>query len=264
MPARWSEKRGRARLRGLAAASLALPLWLSACVVDGPREPATESSVPAATPEAAAPAVSSPTPAPQAKDAVPLGTAGTTAPAREESAAPGLSAGPGTASASARGKSARGGEGPPEAAASEAAGATAAGTAAGTVTAYYVLPDDGGRNGVRFGCNDSLVGITMESPIAGDSLPAAMEALLQAPGEAETPPPGVYNALSGSRLTFLSGSFDGTTVTVYLAGTLRPAGTCDVPRLEAQLTQTALASVGAIRAEIRVNGRSLAEALSLK
>jgi hypothetical protein len=74
----------------------------------------------------------------------------------------------------------------------------------------------------------------------------------------------VYNALANSRLKFLSGSFDGTTVTVYLAGTLRPGGACDLPRLEAQLTQTAVAAAGAIRAEIYVNGSRLSEALKLE
>jgi hypothetical protein len=75
--------------------------------------------------------------------------------------------------------------------------------------------------------------------------------------------PDVYSALSGSDLKFLSGSFDGTTVTVYLAGTLSMGGVCDLPRVEAQLTQTAVSAVGAIRAEIYVNGTSLAEALRL-
>jgi hypothetical protein len=36
---------------------------------------------------------------------------------------------------------------------------------------------------------------------------------------------------------------------------------CDFPRVEAQLTQTAVAAVGAIRAEIYVNGQPLKEAL---
>jgi hypothetical protein len=137
--------------------------------------------------------------------------------------------------------------------------------AAPAVTAYYVLLDDGGRNGVRFGCNDSLVGIPHESSTGGEALPAAVGALLDTPGSAAvgTHEPELYNALAGSRLKFLSGSFDGTTVTVYLAGTLRPGGACDLPRLEAQLTQTAVAAVGAIRAEIYVNGLTLTEVLGL-
>jgi len=137
------------------------------------------------------------------------------------------------------------------------------GAAAGdrTVTAYYVRLDDGGSSGIRFGCNDSLVGVRRAGAGATEPLPAAVGSLLDG---AAAPIGDVYNALSGSSLNFLSGSFDGTTVTVYLSGTLRPGGACDVPRIEAQLTQTAVAAVGAIRAEIYVNGIGLTEALSLK
>ena len=127
------------------------------------------------------------------------------------------------------------------------------------VTAYYVLLDDGGASGVRFGCNDSLAGIRRSVAGSAEPLTAAMRALLD--GSAVD---GLYNALSASTLTFLSGSFDGTTVTVYLSGTIRPGGVCDIPRVEAQLTQTAVASVGAIRAEVYVNGTPLADALRLK
>lgn len=131
------------------------------------------------------------------------------------------------------------------------------------VTAYYVLLDDGGSNGVRFGCNDSLVGVVHTTSAGEDPLPAAIRALLNAPADAGEPgaSTGVYNALLGSDLKFLSGSFDGTTATVYLAGTLIMGGVCDLPRVEAQLTQTAVSAVGAIRAEIYINGQSLAEAL---
>ncbi|OAE03365.1 hypothetical protein A6A22_00415 [Arthrobacter sp. OY3WO11] len=149
--------------------------------------------------------------------------------------------------------------------ASDRPGPTSSPAAAPTVTAYYVLLDDGGRNGVRFGCNDSLVGISHETSVAGEALPAAVGALLDSKSSpaAGTHEPELYNSLASSRLKFLSGSFDGTTVTVYLAGTLRPGGVCDLPRLEAQLTQTAVAAVGAIRAEIYVNGHTLAEVLGL-
>lgn len=134
------------------------------------------------------------------------------------------------------------------------------------LTAYYVLLDDGGSSGVRFGCNDSLVGLARAAPGTEPLLTAAMNALLQGAGDAGIPldpieVSDVYNALDGSDLTFLSGSFDGTTVTVYLAGTLSLGGACDVPRVEAQLTHTAVAAVGAIRADVYVNGQPLSEVL---
>jgi len=122
-----------------------------------------------------------------------------------------------------------------------------------TVTAYFVLLDDGGRHGVRFGCNDSLVGSPQGSAAGDDPLKTAMNTLLR-PGQKAG---NLYNALGTSRLRFLSGSFDGTTVTVYLAGTLNPGGACDLPRVEAQLTQTALGAAGGVRAAVYINGELL-------
>ena len=236
-----------------------LPLWLGACVVQGSQESTQPSSAPLPL-NRSAPAAGpqSLTPAPQPQDAA--GQETTPAPPVDQ---PPSSNGAGTdapataapATASTPGKRAAKGSLPEGPATGEAPG--------GTVTAYYVLVDDGGRNGVRFGCNDSLVGIAQASS-ADEPLPAAIGALLDSSdGAMRTHEPEAYNALDQSRLRFLSGSFDGTTVTVYLAGVLRPGGTCDVPRMEAQLTQTAVAATGAIRAEIYVNGRSLAEALKL-
>ena len=136
---------------------------------------------------------------------------------------------------------------------------TNAGPTAPPVTAYFVMVDDGGRHGVRFGCNDSLVGSAQPGGSGDARLKAAIGALL---GGGRLPV-NAYNALGSSRLTFLSGSFDGTTVRVYLSGTLNQGGTCDLPRIEAQLTQTALEAVGAIRADIYINGETLADYLSL-
>lgn len=261
MPARWNAGGRRAGLRA-AAASLTLPLWLVACVVQPPQESTQASSTPQAINRSApAAAPQSPASEPQPRDPAPQDAPDTPAPSPDETSS-GLAAGPDEPRASTPAT----GSAPDDQAAAQAlipTGPTDGEATAGTVTAYYVLLDDGGRNGVRFGCNDSLVGIAHAST-AEEALPAAMGALLDPNGEAlpahETE---AYNALSESRLKFLSGSFDGTTVTVYLAGVLRPGGSCDVPRMEAQLTQTAVAAAGAIRAEIYVNGRSLAEALKL-
>jgi len=139
-------------------------------------------------------------------------------------------------------------------------GAPAPGSAE-TVTSYFVLVDDGGLHGIRFGCNDSLVGAAQAGGSGDDPLRTAIVALL---GGVQQPKNLYYNALDGSRLKYLSGSFDGTTVTVYLAGTLNPGGACDLPRVEAQLTQTALEAVGAVKARIYINGETLADYLRLK
>ncbi|MBT2533636.1 GerMN domain-containing protein [Arthrobacter sp. ISL-48] len=253
-----------------AAVALVFPLWLGACTV-GPGSPTgTVAGGQAATPEdAAAPA---PQPAP------PAGSSTDNAPDPGPLPATTPSASPESPATPDQGTGGAGGAGQAEAAVPgtapvSGANATSApppppatpapGNVGGTktVTAYYVLLDDGGSGGVRFGCNDSLVGVHLPAAGSTEPLRAAMGALLDG---AEPPAGDAYNSLQASTLKFLSGSFDGTTVTVYLSGTIRPGGVCDVPRVEAQLTQTAVASVEAIRADIYVNGVALTEALSLR
>lgn len=128
------------------------------------------------------------------------------------------------------------------------------------ITVYYVRLDDGGSSGVRFGCNDSLVALSDSTPGAGEPLQRALTRLLEGGDNAN----GLYNALAGSTLQYLSGYFDGTTVVVKLTGSVQPGGVCDLPRIEAQLTQTAITATGAARAEIYIDGVSLSQALRLR
>ncbi len=125
---------------------------------------------------------------------------------------------------------------------------------------YFVSLDDGGTTGVRFGCNDSLVAVFHSPGAAEEPLRSSLDILL---GGGD-PPAGLYNALGNSDVEYVSAYFDGTTVVVNLTGNLRPGGVCDLPRLEAQLTHTAVSAVGASRAEIYVDGQRLADILSLR
>jgi hypothetical protein len=145
----------------------------------------------------------------------------------------------------------------PGAGAGGASGAASAGTAV-----YYVAIDDGGRSGVRFGCNDSLVAVHITDSSITEPLQAAMSRLLSGPGA--PPASGLYNALEASSLQYVSGYLDGTTVVVNLAGAVQPGGVCDLPRIEAQLTHTAVTAVNAVRAEIYVSGVPLEEVLGLR
>ncbi|WP_307079779.1 hypothetical protein [Arthrobacter pascens] len=249
-----------------------LPLWLGSCVATSGSPGDSHISERTATPEALLEPAPQPQYAPPAGSSanstppdspVSSGTVPDASPGASPSASPGASPGSGGAG---RGQAAVPGTAPvsgadPSSAPSPAAPPSRNTAGTQTVTAYYVLLDDGGSGGVRFGCNDSLVGIRHSIAGAAEPLHTAMRALLDS---AADPADGLYNSLSASTLEFLAGSFDGTTVTAYLAGTIRPGGTCDIPRMEAQLTQTAVSSVGAIRAEIYVNGVGLTEALSLK
>lgn len=264
-------------------AVLALPLWLAAC--DGlPASPRDGNAASPAAPGAAVPAPQPQAPPPAGTAAIPSGSStpsGGTSPQQPSGAWPESVAAPAPAEPGRPGSAATASGVPepgttpsaepqPSASPSPAAAPERVPAAQGTVTAYFVLLDDGGNNGVRFGCNDSLVGVDQARPAGKDPLPAAMNALLAAGSGASLPasdvPSGreIYNALAGSRLKFLSGSFDGTAVTVYLSGALSLGGVCDIPRLEAQLTQTALAAVGAVRAQVYLNGRPLAEVLRLE
>ncbi|WP_354155674.1 hypothetical protein [Arthrobacter sp. UYEF6] len=270
------------------AAALTLTLWLGGCApASNPRtgssfpagattlerpDRAQQPLVPVPQPQAPPPATGAPAeatgpssgsppgPSSQASDGVTatpersLGTGPASGPASPGTASTGGGAAPGAPKAASPSPAPEPSAPPPA--------VPAPGLSAGfqAVTAYYVLLDDGGAGGVRFGCNDSLAGVRRTVAGSAEPLANAMRALLD--GAAE-PTPGLYNSLSGSTLTFLSGTFDGTSVTVYLSGSIRPAGVCDIPRIEAQLTQTAVASVGAIRADVYVNGVGLAEALRL-
>ncbi len=171
-------------------------------------------------------------------------------------------------------------------------GAAAGGALLSGPAIYLVAIDDGGNRGARFGCNDSLVAVRLPGasgssgssgssatgqdsqaqggqasvgPTAGsrqDPLATAMTWLL---GPDSVPAGSVlYNALSASSLNYVSGQLDGTIAVVELSGELRQGGVCDSPRIEAQLTQTAIAATGAVRAEIRIDGRPLSEFLSLR
>jgi hypothetical protein len=94
-------------------------------------------------------------------------------------------------------------------------------------------------------------------------LTVALSRLLEAGMPLDTSA-GLYDSLANSSLRFVSGYVSGATVVVNLDGTLRPGGVCDIPRIEAQLTHTIVSASGASRAEIYVNGKTLAEALSLR
>lgn len=263
------------RVAGLACC-LAIPLWLGGCSSSDTRSTtdAVEGSVVSRatpTPTLAAPepeAQRAPTPVTETAEAGSPGLAprGTSEPSKEPAAetppvppvpAP---AGSGSAASSPQGPALPAEPVPTQGAA--LAGNPPPTNARQSGKAYFVLLDDGGSGGVRFGCNDSLVSVPLAAPLANEPLQSALHALLPGSGGDGSAPDGLYNALASSTLSFVSGYFDGSTVVVNLSGTVRPAGTCDVPRIEAQLTHTAVTAVGATRAEIYINGRSLAEVLS--
>lgn len=123
--------------------------------------------------------------------------------------------------------------------------------------------EDAGTSGAEIGCGDSLVATYTEDVTFTDQLRVTMAKLLanqeQFLGES-----GLYNALYLSNLEFTSGSTSGDVVTVELTGELILGGTCDAPRVKAQLEQTAMTATGSGKAEVFVNGGPLDQLLSGK
>lgn len=256
---------------------VAIPVWLGGCSTSDTRSTANaaESSVvsqvtpePAlAAPEPEAQTAPTPVTEPAEAGSPQLAPRGTSEPLQEpatETPPPGSAPGATPSAASSSPGPALPPEPSPTQGAALPAGNPPATSAQQSGTAYFVMLDDGGSGGVRFGCNDSLVSVPLAAPLANEPLQSALQALLPGNSGGGSAPDGLYNSLASSTLSFVSGYFDGSTVVVNLSGSLSPGGTCDIPRIEAQLTQTAVTAVGATRAEIYINGRRLAEVLSLR
>jgi hypothetical protein len=128
---------------------------------------------------------------------------------------------------------------------------------------YYVAVGDNGISGPLIGCGDSIVATSTEPIRFTDQVGPAIRRLL-ANRSRDVGMSGLVNVLSQSSLTYLGGSFDGTTITIYLSGQFFLGGECDIPRAKAQLEFTAMAAAGASRAAVFVNGRPIDEVLSLK
>ncbi|WP_415854476.1 hypothetical protein [Sinomonas sp. G460-2] len=131
------------------------------------------------------------------------------------------------------------------------------------LTIYYVAVGDNGASGPMIGCGDSLVA-THTAPVrftdqVGPSIRTLLDNKSRSVGMS-----GLVNVLSQSTLAYVGGSFDGTTITIYLTGQFMLAGECDIPRAKAQLEFTAMTAAGATRAAVFVNGRPIDEVLSLK
>ena len=131
------------------------------------------------------------------------------------------------------------------------------------VQIFLIAVGDNGQTGVQVGCGDSTIPVQVEIPPTQGVLKAALVALLsikdQYYGQS-----GLYNALYQSDLQVESVNIDGGKASVYLTGTLQMGGECDVPRVHAQLEQTVLQFPTVTEAAIFINGKPLADVLSLK
>lgn len=113
------------------------------------------------------------------------------------------------------------------------------------------------------GCGDQVVAVRRSITPTTAPLTAALNQLLslhsQYYGQS-----GLYNALYQSNLYVSSITRSGTVWKIYLKGTLRLGGVCDIPRVEAQLQRTARQFSTVTQVYYYVNGVPLKDALSQK
>ncbi|HSL31456.1 MAG TPA: GerMN domain-containing protein [Anaerolineales bacterium] len=118
-----------------------------------------------------------------------------------------------------------------------------------------------GQSGPLVGCGDSAIPINVTIPRTQAVLRAALEKLFSAKqqfyGES-----GYYNALYQSDLRVDRVAIEQGTAVIHLIGSIVLGGTCDAPRVQAQIEQTALQFSTVKDVEVFVNGTPLADVLS--
>jgi hypothetical protein len=132
-----------------------------------------------------------------------------------------------------------------------------------TVKIVLIALEDNGQSGPLVGCGDSAIPITATIPRTQGVLRAALERLLSAKeqfyGES-----GYYNALYQSDLQVARIVIEQGKALIYLTGSIMLGGTCDAPRVEAQIEQTALQFSTVSDVAVFVNDVPLEEVLSTK
>lgn len=132
-----------------------------------------------------------------------------------------------------------------------------------TVNIFLIALDDNGQSGMLVGCGDSAIPVTVTIPKTQGVLRAALEKLLSAKhqfyGES-----GLYNSLYQSNLQVAGVTIEQGRAIIHLTGTIMLGGTCDAPRLAAQIEQTALQFSTVSDVAVFVNDLPLEEVLSQK
>ena len=125
---------------------------------------------------------------------------------------------------------------------------------------YLIAVGDDGQLGKEIGCDDSVVPVEVAIEPTIAPLTAALNKLL-ALGTREYGQSGLYNALYRSDLAVEDVDIEAREAIIKLSGTLSLGGTCDEPRVRAQLQETALQYGTVDRVSIFINGTPLEELL---
>lgn len=133
-----------------------------------------------------------------------------------------------------------------------------------TVLIYLVAIGDNGASGSLIGCGDSLVGVEIAVEPSQAVLRNALTELFNLSPEMTFGQSGLYNALYLSDLQIASVEVVESEAIIRLTGSLVYGGECDIPRIEAQLTQIALQFDTIDSVSIYVNDTPLAELLDLR
>lgn len=138
-----------------------------------------------------------------------------------------------------------------------------AGTGNAQLKIFLIAVGDNGVSGPKIGCGDSAVGVVRMVPSTKAPLTAALNELL-ALHDKDYGQSGLYNSLYQSHLQLQSVAVVNGVATIKLTGTLTLGGVCDDPRVDAQLTNTALQFSTVHSVDISLNGKPLKEVLSEK
>ena len=128
---------------------------------------------------------------------------------------------------------------------------------------FLIAIGDNGKSGVKIGCGDSVVGVDVQLNPTVAVLRAALTKLFSIKDQFYGMS-GLDNALYQSNLKVDDLNIVNQTAMIALSGSLSMGGECDIPRVKAQLEQTALQFSTIKAIQITLNGKPLDDVLSLK
>jgi LysM repeat protein len=108
-----------------------------------------------------------------------------------------------------------------------------------SIQIHLIALGDNGQSGKKIGCDDSVVPVEVAISPTSAPLRASLNELLSIQ-DAYYGQSGLYNALHQSDLWVEDVTIVDRHAVVHLAGSVSVSGTCDVPRVTAQLQETAL------------------------
>jgi LysM repeat protein len=127
------------------------------------------------------------------------------------------------------------------------------------ITLAYIHMISLGSNG-PVGCGDRVAPVLQEFPATNAPLRAVLERLLSIRTQTFEQT-GLFNALWQSRLSIASLDITNRVATIRLNGQIVMSGTCDGPRIQAQLEQAALQFSTISQVRIFINGNTLQSVL---